>query len=375
SQSEWAAFCERCGADLAGARLFPAPRQVRWRPRRSLLVPLAVVMVVVVAVFGLGSSRRSHTPPGASGPSVTPTSSPGALSIQGIPIMVVSVDRFGDLVGYDLLSGTQRMLATNAAGWPEGPATTANQAFFISGGNAFTPGRRSVLAAADSLVPVDGLQEMWATPSAGEEAGIASLFHVGDAWALVTRVRVDPGDTPVAAGPSRLAAVHGTDIVIRDANTGRVTGRTGPVRHPYDVVGASGDTIVFARTGGCRSGCPLSMVDMTDPQATTTILPPMGTTSFIGGGSISSTGQLAAFVSVGGSSSGKAELVIDDEAGLSVIPTPFNVEDPVGAAAWDPSDRWVVFGGPRATYLLDTATMRTTLLPFNAGYSFTVLAG
>jgi hypothetical protein len=287
--------------------------------------------------------------------------------------MVAAVDSFGNLVGYDLLRGTRRVLAISAAGWPEGPVMVADQPFYISDGQAFTPASPAALATADGLVPVSGLQELWATPSGDAAHQFASLFHVQGGWSLVTRVGLDRGDTPVAAGPSRIAVLHSGDIVFRDANTGRVSGGAGPVAHDYDVVGAAGDSIVYADTGSCRISCPLAIVDMVD-QSAMLVAPPAGTTSFIGGGSVNAAGDIAAFASIGDSSSGKAEIVIDSVSGLRALPTPFDVEEPVGAAAWDPTGRWVVFGGPRATYLLDTATMRTTLLPFIAGYSFTVLA-
>jgi len=286
--------------------------------------------------------------------------------------MVVTVDPFGDLVAFDLAAGTRRVLGRDAAGWPEGPVAVADQAFYISGGSAFRPTSPSPLGSADSLLPVSGLQELWATPSAGAGAHVASLFHVQDGWALITQADLNPGETPVAAGPSRLAAVRDGEIVIRDANTGRVTGRAGPVKHSYDIVGASGDTLVYVHNGQCDSGCSLTLFDMT--AATATLLPaPAGTSGFIGGGAVSPTGDTAAFVTVG-HASGQAELVIDNVDGVRVIPVPFDVEEPVGAAAWDPTGRWIVYGGPRATYLLDTATMRTTLLPFTAGYSFTIIA-
>jgi hypothetical protein len=268
-----------------------------------------------------------------------------------------------------------QVLATDAAGWPEGPVTVADQVLYISGGKLYSPPGRTPLAAADTLLPVGGrMAEVWATPSTGYGGQTASLFEVLPAWGLVTQVRVGTGQVPVAASVTRLVTLDGGEITITDANTGIVTGHTGPVDHAYDVVGASSDSLAFARTGGCTTDCPLAIVDLTSGATTATLAAPPGTSGFIGGGAVAGSGLIAAFAAVGPPPTRTARLVVVDGTSEVLVATGIAVEEPVGAAAFDPTGRWLVFGGLTATYLLDTAAMQVNRLPFVAGYSFTVLA-
>jgi hypothetical protein len=320
-------------------------------------------LLTAVGVLASGATRTGH-PDRPSGPAAAATPS-GAL---GVPVMVVVVEPSGRLVGHDLLTGAVQVLATDAAGWPEGPVTVADQVLYISGGKLYSPPGRTPLAAADTLLPVGGrMAEVWATPSTGYGGQTASLFEVLPAWGLVTQVRVGTGQVPVAASVTRLVTLDGGEITITDANTGIVTGHTGPVDHAYDVVGASSDSLAFARTGGCTTECPLAIVDLTTGATT-------ATSGFIGGGAVAGSGLIVAFAAVGPPPTRTARLVVVDGTSELPVATAIAVEEPVGAAVFDPTERWVVFGGPTATYLLDTAEMRVTRLAFVAGYSFTVLA-
>jgi hypothetical protein len=369
SQSEWALHCARCGGDLTAAPLIGPQRRHRPSPRRLLVLTTAAVVAIVAITVAPTSGHPQRSRGRALPPIAAPH--PGAL---GIPVMVVAVDAEGKLVGHDLRTGASSVRARDAAAWPEGPVTVADHSFYISGGELFTPAGRAPLAAADRLVAVSNLEELWTAALPAGAAGLVSLFVAQPAWGRVGTVRLAPGEVPVAADAGHLVSVRGAAIVVRDANSGRVLATTGPVAHDYDVVGAYNGTVVFARTGGCLTGCPLDLVDVTSG-AVTSLASPVGTFGFLGGGAISISGEIAAFVSTGTPPVQGADVVLVDDARTEkIMRVPVDVEEPVASAAWDPTGRWLVFGGLRATYVLDTSTMRTTLLPFVAGYGFSLLA-
>jgi len=373
AQSPWAAQCEQCGTELAGASSIDAPRRGR-RPTPRLAI--GTVIVVLAAVLGVTLARDRGPAHHRASPPSAPSGQrqPPAAGSQA-PITVVDVDQSGQLVAHDLRTGTARDLAPDAAGWPEGPTIVDNQIIYISAGAVREPGRASPFTSGDSLVPVGGTEQVWATSSPDDGGPTAQLLQVRKDWSPVEDVHLESGETPAAAGPDRLVTVSGSGLLIRDASTGRVLIRTGPVHNLYDVVGVDFTNVVFVPSG-CDAGCPMDLVD-TSTGATEALPAPPTTTGFIGGGAISSAGDIAAFAAIPGGSGGpSAELVLIDASRVErVVGIALTVSEPVGAAAWDPTGRWLVFGGLRATYLLDRTTMRVSRLSFVAGYGFTVAAG
>ncbi len=377
--SEWAGRCGACGADLTDA--LPAPRRRASRHPGVALGAGTVVLVVLVgvAVLAVGGAhhRREHAPSAAVAPitpaPATPSSRLGRLT--GHPVVVVSAGPSGTLIAHDLAGGADQVLARDVAGWPENAvAVTASteQVVFVSGGRVYVVGGRFV-AVADSLVGVAGRGEVWATPSTDTGPATAQLLDAGAGWSVDATVQLDRGETPVAADPAHLVTVRGPTVVVRDAHTGRVITTTGPVGALYDVVGITANSVVFVPSGGCQADCPLDVVDMTTGATTKSFAAPAQTRGFIGGGAVSSAGEIAAFVAADYPPI-NAEVVLISPPGVEkVVTVPVSISDPVGSAAWDPSGGWLAFGGPTETYLLNTATMRADRLPFVAGYGMSIL--
>jgi len=375
AQSPWAPRCEACGTDLAGATpVEERPPRHRRLDRRlvvvgTLLVGLAVAVVVSLAPDRAPAGHRSPRPPAPGGALRT------LLTHNKVPITIVDVDGSGRLIAHDLGAGTTRILAPDAAGWPEGPTTVDGQILYISAGTVHEPGQAFPFTTADVLVPVGDMGEVWATSLTDHGPTTARLLQAQAGWGPVEDVALTAGETPAAATLGSLVTVSGTQVLVRDANTGRVVVRSGPVGAAYDVVGADLGTVDFVRSG-CGVGCPIERIDARTGVAQT-LLPPATTDGFIGGGAISPTGTVAAFAVIPGGAAGPAaELVLIDASHAErVVDAPLTIGDPAGAAAWDPTGRWLVFGGLRATYLLDTTTLEVTRLPFVAGYGFTVAPG
>jgi hypothetical protein len=323
-------------------------------------IAVFVVVSVLLAVFLAG--RRNHTHPTA----------------VRAPLTVVEVDQLGDLVAHDLLTGGRRVLSSNAAGWPEGPAAINNRVAYVSADLVWVPGLRRPLGPGAFLVPVHGTPLVWAAARTDTGPAQAVLWNVGTEWVRVGQLALDQGERPVAAMPGRLVTVTGRSLVVRDAATGMTLTRLGDVNDPDQVLGALTDEVAYVPNAGCEgpAGCELKLADARTG-ADRAVGVPEGAVSFIAGGAISTDGRIAAFNWAPDRADGPtARLVVITPPGdvEHLVNVDLSIGEPVGAAAWDPTGRWLVFGGLRRTFLLDTTTWQVTQLPFTASYGFAVLS-
>jgi hypothetical protein len=393
-QSQWAARCTECGADLGAApelAELPKPRR-----RYGLVAVIGALLagVITLAVVHVGDHRaaKAATDSGGGDAAALPEQPGTTAAIAApVPINVVSVDPSGALVEHNLMVDTSRVLAPDAAGWPEGPATVGVRTVYLSGGLVYEVGRAAAIypppagatdeGEADELIPVNGPLaagdggQVWVETGAGglDQPEAVLLDQYGDDWTVAGRVQLDPGERAVAAIPGALITADSAGrIRQRVTSTGEVTlsfdGLSG-AQSADDVIGAADRFIAFVACG-VEPSCPI-LVEW--PGSHRTIRPPAGAFEFIAGGAVDANGLIAAFAATGPAQDPSAELVlVNGVTGTSrVVTAPIALGDPVGAAAWGPTGRWLVFGAVNQTYLLDTATMGVTRLPFTAGYGFT----
>ena len=357
---------------------------------------LVLAGIVTLALVKVVDHREQATAPAAGqgiGAAIPAQPASTGARAEVAPIDVVSVDPSGALVEHDLAGSTSRVLAPDAAGWPEGPANVSGQILYLSGGVVYEVGRAEAIypgpagapqvGEPEGLVPVNGphasvdFGQVWVQIGAdGADSGQAVLLDQdGDQWRATQSLRLAAGERPVAAVPGMLITADGVGRVReRDASTGAIRLATDGLGGPQasaDVVGAADGFIAFVACATAPD-CPLVVQS---PRGQQMIRPPAGSSQFIAGGSVSVEGWIAAFAATGTPEDPGAELVLVNgvTGATRVVSVPIAIGDPVGAAAWglNGDASWLVFGGTRETYVLDTDTMRPILLTFAAGYGFT----
>jgi hypothetical protein len=381
------------------------PDDHRRSRRVSSVVAISLALVVALVVAGvivlMRTNSRSH-PSVAAGQG--PSSTQGALDSEHTQTLLASVDSQRGLEITDVDQATTQTLVPGPMSL--GPCNTCplvrrgNAVFFARDGRAYVldaPHSAPRDLGPASFVFSGSDNTVWTATTSQNSGTVTRLDdrgnRTGGPWTIPDGYRISLNFLPKEID-GRILLLRGSlnpphALYAWDPKNGKRV-RLGDVLFTVDTYqqpGVSAGTLAWVPQDTCRRGlrqCALTISDLSsqDPakNKTRTVDPPSDSNGFIGGGAFSPDGRtLAAFVEATPTHQGPAaRLVLVDVASGAVRDVrggQISIGESYGFATWDPTGRWLFFGGfPRPLLVHRNDTDDAVALNLPASYTSAALA-
>ncbi len=343
----------------------------RRRARRSSIVAAVSVSLILgllvagVAVLTRTTSRRHPSVVAGAGSASTQA----ALTSEPTHTLLASIDTQQGMEIADVDAGTAKSVVAGPVNL--GPCNTCpvvgrgDSLFFSRDGRAYMADRAGGsahdLGPANLVFGASDNRSVWVASTSRDSAAVTKLDEHGDRiggpWTVPAGYHISQQFLPKEIGGRILVLLGPVDsrsLYAWDPAGGGFS-RIGDAlfvvdtyRHPD----ASAEALAWVPEASCRSGlrrCSLALTDIAS-NLTRTVDAPRDSNGFIGGGAYSPDGRtLAAFVEAAPTKQGPAArlVLIDTASGAvqEVRGSQIGVGESYGFATWDPTGKWLFFGG------------------------------